>query len=150
MELEPGSKVTHLPPPLLQVLNRLCPNCSWLHNDTVLHLLSEHCVSLNSQNRGQQCEQSPAGGRSNWGEDSTFRLHTNSIKNLFANTGLYTHEHYTCCPTTEGFVASSSCSALSWHTHPSLFLQVSKLQFQKSSYLREHSQVLSSVSGHTK
>lgn len=88
IELDPDARVTHLPQPLLQVLNRHCPGCFWLHIDTVLHLLSEHCGSSNSLNQEQQCVHSPARERRAQGENFVYTLHTSSTKRPLAKLGL--------------------------------------------------------------
>lgn len=132
MELELGASTTHLPQPLLQVLNRLCPDCSLLHTDIVLHLLSEHCGSLNSLNQGQQCERSPDGGRRDQVGGFYMQAARKQHQICSSKGWAYTHENYVYCPETEGLRVSSSCSELVWHTHPSLFLQISELWLQKS------------------
>lgn len=86
-ELDPGASSTHLPRPLSQVLNTLCPGCFWLHTDTAPHLLSEHCGSLNSPSQEQQCEHSPGRGRRDRGEGFTYILSTNSTKCPLAKVG---------------------------------------------------------------
>lgn len=116
MELESSERATHLPLPLLQVLNRLCQGCSWLHIDTVLHLLSEHCGSLNSLNRGQQYEHSPAGGRSDQGEGFTCRLPPSSTEYLLAKMGL------TCMTITCVVLQLFLLSIVMTHSHIPLFV----------------------------